>query len=66
MKTVERYVERLRNFQSEEARTLNLEEPIFCHPNDRPIGGFKKGFEQALNEAGVLRGSDGRNASPTL
>jgi integrase len=64
--TVERYVERLRNFQSEEARTLNLEKPIFCHPNGRPIGSFKKGFEQALNEAGVLRGSDGKNASPTL
>ena len=55
--TVERYVERLRNFRSEEAKTLNLEEPIFCHPNGRPIGSFKKGFEQALNEA--LRSSNG-------
>jgi integrase len=58
--TVERYVERLQNFRSEEVKMLNLEEPIFCHPNGRPIGSFKKGFEQALNEAGVLRGSDGK------
>jgi integrase len=43
---------------------LNLEEPIFCHPNGRPIGSFKKGFEQALNEAGVLRGSDGKKRVP--
>ena len=62
--TVERYVERLRNFRSEEAKRLNLEEPIFCHPNGRPIGSFKKGFEQALNEAGVLRGSDGKKRVP--
>ena len=33
---------------------LNLEEPIFCHTNGRPIGSFKKGFEQVLNEAGVF------------
>ena len=62
--TVERYVERLRNFRSEEAKMLNLEEPIFCHPNGRPIGSFKKGFEQVLNEAGVLRGSDGKKRVP--
>ena len=43
---------------------LNLEEPIFCHPNGRPIGSFKKGFEQVLNEAGVLRGSDGKKQVP--
>ena len=62
--TVERYVEQLQNFRSEEAKMLNLEEPIFCHPNGRPIGSFKKGFEQALNEAGVLRGSDGKERVP--
>ena len=62
--TVERYVERLQNFRSEEAKMLNLEEPIFCHPNGRPIGSFKKGFQQALNEAGVLRGSDGKKRVP--
>ena len=55
---------RLQNFRSEEAKMLNLEEPIFCHPNGRPIGSFKKGFEQALNEAGVLRGSDGKKRVP--
>ena len=62
--TVERYVERLRNFRSEEAKRLNIEEPIFCHPNGRPIGSFKKGFQQVLDEAGVLRGSDGKNRVP--
>ena len=64
--TVERYVERLQNFRSEEAKMLNLEEPIFCHPNGRPIGSFKKGFEQALNEAGVLRGFRWKEARPLL
>jgi site-specific recombinase XerD len=62
--TVERYGERLRNFRSEEAKTSNLEESIFCHPNGRPIGSFQKGFEQVLDEAGVLRGSDGKKRVP--
>ena len=62
--TVERYVERLRNFRNEEVKTLNPEEPIFCHPNGRPIGSFKKGFERVLDEAGVLRGSDGKKRVP--
>ena len=52
------------NFESRRSKRLNLEEPIFCHPNGRPIGSFKKGFEQALNEAGVLRGSDGKKRVP--
>jgi integrase len=64
--TVERYVERLQNFRSEELEMLNLEEPIFCHPNGRPIGSFMKGFEQALNEAEYCAGPMERNASPTL
>jgi hypothetical protein len=29
-----------------------------------PIGSFKKGFEQVLNEAGVLRGPDGKKRVP--
>jgi integrase len=62
--TVEGYVERLRKFRSEEVKRLNLEEPIFCHPNGRPIGSFKKGFQQVLDEAGVLRGSDGKKRVP--
>src|ERR1700748_2620542 len=62
--TVERYVERLRKFRSKEVKALNLQEPIFCHPNGRPIGSFKKGFEQALDEAGVLCGSDGKKRVP--
>ena len=32
----------------------------------RPIGSFKKGFEQVLDEAGVLRGSDGKKRVPLL
>jgi integrase len=62
--TVERYVERLRKFRTEEANTLSLHEPIFCHPNGRPIGSFKKGFEQVVDQAGVLRGSDGKKRVP--
>ena len=45
---------------------LNLEEPIFCHPNDRPIGSFKKGFEQVLMRLEFFAGAMERNASPTL
>ena len=37
---------------------------IFRRPNGRDIGSFKKGFEQVLNEAGVLRGSDGKKRVP--
>ena len=56
------------NFRSEEAKMLNPEEPIFCHPNGRFIGSFKKGFEQVLNEDGVdsCRGPTERSASPTF
>ena len=52
------------NFESRRSKRLNLEEPIFCHPNGRPIGSFKKGFQQVLDEAGVLRGSDGKKRVP--
>lgn len=61
---VERYIERLRNFRNEEIKRLNLDEPIFCHSNGQPVGSFKKGFEHALDEAGVLRGSDGKKRVP--
>jgi hypothetical protein len=37
---------------------------IFRRPNGRRIGSFKKGFERVLNEAGVLRGSDGKKCIP--
>ena len=37
---------------------------IFCHPDGKPIGSFKKGIEQALGEAGILDGSDGKKRVP--
>ena len=61
---VERYIDRLKKLRSEEVKKLNLDEPIFCHPDGRPIGSFKKGFEQLLDEAGVLHGSDGKKRVP--
>ena len=61
---VERYIERLRNLRTDEVENLNLDEPIFCHPDGRAIGSFKKGFQQALKEAGVLYGSDGKQRVP--
>ena len=62
--TVERYVQRLQEFRKEEIKRLNRDEPVFCHPNGQPIGSFKKGFQQVLDEAGVLRGSDGKKRVP--
>ena len=64
MEHVERYVDRLQAFRSEEVGKLNRDEPIFCHSDGKPIGSFKKGFEQALDEAGVLYGSDGEKRVP--
>ena len=61
---VERYVERMRKLRSDEVKKLNHGEPIFCHPDGKPIGSFKKGFEQALDEAGILYGSDGKKRVP--
>jgi integrase len=64
MEHVERYIDRLQAFRSDEVRKMNRDEPIFCHPDGKPIGSFKKGFEQALDEAGVLYGSDGKKRVP--
>jgi integrase len=61
---VERYIERVRKFRTEEIGKLKPDEPIFCHPDGRPIGSFKKGFQQVLNDAGVLRGTDGKKRVP--
>ena len=41
-----------------------MDSVIFRRPNGRRVGSFKKGFAQALNEAGVLRGSDGKKRVP--
>jgi integrase len=64
MEHVERYVERLRKLRSEEVKKLNHDEPIFCHPDGKPIGSFKKGFEHVLDGAGILYGSDGKKRVP--
>jgi integrase len=61
---VERYIERLRKHRSEEVGKLDSNERVFCHPDGRAIGSFKKGFQQALEGAGVLRGSDGKKRVP--
>ena len=61
---VERYVERMRKLRSGEVKKLNHGESIFCHPDGKPIGSFKKGFEQVLDEAGILYGSDGKKRVP--
>ena len=64
MEHVEGYIDRLKKLRSEEVKKLNPDEPIFCHPDGKAIGSFKKGFEQVLDEAGVLYGSDGKKRVP--
>jgi integrase len=62
---VDRIVDELRTYRTNE---LGLQPPadefIFAHPNGALIGSFKKGFERALKEAGVLHGSDGKKRVP--
>src|ERR1039458_2844324 len=53
-----------RRFAVKRVGKLNRDEPIFCHPDGKPIGSFKKGFEQGLAAAGVLYGSDGKKRVP--
>jgi hypothetical protein len=64
--TVERYVERLRNFRSEEAKTLNLEEPIFCHPTVDPSVVSRRGLNRSSMRLEFFAGPMERSASPTL
>ena len=63
-KEVSGYVERLREFRMGEAGSINPDEPIFCHPDGRPVGSYKKGFEQVLDKAGILYGPDGKPRVP--
>jgi integrase len=62
---VDRIVDELKAYRTNE---LGLQPPadefIFAHPNGALIGSFKKGFERALKEAGVLHGSDGKKRVP--
>ena len=61
---VDDYIERLRTFRLEETTVINPDERVFCHKNGAAIGSFKKGFQQALESAGVLYGSDGKKRVP--
>lgn len=61
---VETYVDRLRQFRSTEVKRISPDERVFCHRNGDAIGSFKKGFQQALESAGVLYGSDGKRRVP--
>jgi integrase len=61
---VETYIDRLRQFRSTEVKRISADERVFCHKNGGAIGSFKKGFQQALESAGVLYGSDGKRRVP--
>ena len=48
---VERYIKRIWEFRSKEIGTKpEMREPIFCHPNGKRIGSYRKGFAQLLEE----------------
>ena len=40
-----------------------LTEPVFCDKNGNPIGSYKKGFDSACEQAGVLYSTDGDKKS---
>ncbi len=62
---VERIFEELMMFRREELDTQPVdEEYVFCHADGKPTVSFRKGFDRALKEAGVLFGSDGRRRVP--
>ena len=62
---VERYVKRIWEFRSEElGYEPNMSEPIFCHPDGNPVGSFKKGFIQLLEECNLRVTSDGEKRTP--
>jgi integrase len=62
---VDGYLQDLLTFrQAELGHPPDLNEFIFCRRDGRLTGSFKKGFEQLLKEAGVLRGSDGKRRVP--
>ena len=48
---VERYIKRIWDFRAEELETKpDMREPIFCHPNGKRIGNYRRGFDQLLDE----------------
>ena len=61
-KGTERYVKRLWDFRSSElGNQPDMNEPIFCHPNGKRVGSYKKGFENLLLECGLRQDPDGNN-----
>lgn len=61
-KGVEVYVKRLWDFRVAELGTQpEMTEPLFCHPNGRRIGSYKKGFEALLNECALRKDLYGNN-----
>ena len=62
-KGTERYVKRLWDFRSSElGNQPDMNEPIFCHPNGKRVGSYKKGFENLLfRVCGLRQDPDGNN-----
>jgi integrase len=63
-KQVNWYVKKLREFRMAEIGHINPDEPLFCHPDGRPIGSYKKGFETALRAVNILHGPEGKRRVP--
>lgn len=62
---VETWIASLEAYRREERGSeVPADEPLFCHPNGKPIVSFKRGFRQALDKAGVLYGPDGNTRVP--
>ena len=56
------YVKRLWDFRTAElGQQPDMAEPVFCHPNGKRIGSYKKGFENLLDECGLRQDKDGNN-----
>jgi len=59
---VETYIKRLWEFRSKETdQAIDKRELIFCHPNGKSIGSYKKGFENLLKECDLRVAPDGMN-----
>lgn len=62
---VELLLEELKTFRREElGKEPDWDEHLFCHKDGSPVISFRKGFDRALKEAGVLFSSDGRRRVP--
>ena len=60
----ERYLFRLYDFRTNElGHPPQLSEPVFCNESGREIGSYKKGFDAACEQAGVLYSTDGDKRS---